>query len=733
MNTTQADNEVVLGGCAPTPLASYLKALGVMRLLAEQKPEWEVRGAWRGEHFVIKSPAFAGEEFAGEEDAREKVSEFFLREYSPTAMVAPWNGGSGFYPKDTKVGIEPIIQGRSERFSTYRDVIGFCQHLVEEQGLKESPKGDDKSRFLTTARSRGPEALLDWMDAAILLAGEDPKYPPLLGTGGNDGRLDFTNNFMQRLGQLIDPEGGEPTDSAAMWLPAALFGDSSTGMENAAVGQFNPGDAGGANAGNGFESGSLINPWGFVLMLEGALFFAATATRRLESADPGALAYPFTVRASAAGSGAVGCSDEGQARAEIWLPLWDGFSSASEVKNLLAEGRATLNRRSVRDGLGFARAVAGLGVDRGISHFQRYAFLMRAGKAYFATPLSRFQVSANPDVELINELEKGQFLDRLRRFARGDHAPASIQSLSRQLEDGLFGLAQRADAQTLQKVLGCLGALSTALAKSRAAREFVPPVPVLSEQWALKADDGTPEYRIAVALAGLGGTRFPMRPYMVPVRREKYGWSWHDESRSAVWGEGGFADNLARVLGRRRLDEEKDETLDGHAFRYAFGAEARDVEAWLDGGLDEQRLARLLLGLVNVRIPKNLPAAAPRMEEGDERRVALPAPFAALKPFFMPAGLLEVFKLLDEHRSLPSFAEILTALQTNRTQRAVDLAWGRLRAVGYPLPAHPRQAPRVSGTNGVRLLAALAIPLDAADAAPCLRSITSVRTTKDIA
>ena len=415
------------------------------------------------------------------------------------------------------------------------------------------------------------------------------------------------------------------------------------------------------------------------------------------------------------------------------MPLWAGCSSWAEVDSLLSEGRATVGRRPASSGLDFARAIAKLGVDRGVSHFQRHLIVVRLGLSNLAVPLQRLSVQPNPDIDLIDELEKGQFLDRLRRFARGDHAPASIQSLSRQLEDGLFGLAQRADAQTLQKVLGCLGALSMALAKSRAAREFVPPIPILSEQWAIKADDGTPEYRIAVALAGLGGTRFPMRPYMVPVRRERYGWSWHEESRSAVWGEGGFADNLARVLGRRRLDEEKDETLDGHAFRYAFGAEARDVEAWLDGGLDEQRLTRLLLGLVNVRIPKNLPAAASGTEGGDERRVALPAPFAALKPFFMPAGLLEHFKLLDERRSLSAFAEILTALQTNRTQRAVDFAWSRLRAVGYPLPDHPRQAPRISGTNGVRLLAALAIPLDAADAAPCLRSITSVRTTKDIA
>jgi len=37
------------------------------------------------------------------------------------------------------------------------------------------------------------------MDAAIVLLQDRQAYPPVLGTGGNDGRLDFTQNFMQRL------------------------------------------------------------------------------------------------------------------------------------------------------------------------------------------------------------------------------------------------------------------------------------------------------------------------------------------------------------------------------------------------------------------------------------------------------------------------------------------------------------------------------------------------------
>ena len=49
---------MTLEGCAPTPLASYLKALGVLRLLSSdanhvggQAADPRSRGWWEGEHF----------------------------------------------------------------------------------------------------------------------------------------------------------------------------------------------------------------------------------------------------------------------------------------------------------------------------------------------------------------------------------------------------------------------------------------------------------------------------------------------------------------------------------------------------------------------------------------------------------------------------------------------------------------------------------------------------------
>ncbi|MDZ7810555.1 MAG: hypothetical protein U5L11_11035 [Arhodomonas sp.] len=48
-----ADSHAVpLPGCGPIPLAGYLKALGVLRLVAEQADP-DARGYWEDEQFIV--------------------------------------------------------------------------------------------------------------------------------------------------------------------------------------------------------------------------------------------------------------------------------------------------------------------------------------------------------------------------------------------------------------------------------------------------------------------------------------------------------------------------------------------------------------------------------------------------------------------------------------------------------------------------------------------------------
>lgn len=70
--------------------------------------------------------------------------------------------------------------------------------------LCEKPTPDQKEELLLLCRNTLPEPALQWLDAAYVLTDDGAKYPPLLGTGGNDGRLEFTNNFMQRITEVMD-------------------------------------------------------------------------------------------------------------------------------------------------------------------------------------------------------------------------------------------------------------------------------------------------------------------------------------------------------------------------------------------------------------------------------------------------------------------------------------------------------------------------------------------------
>jgi CRISPR-associated protein Csx17 len=103
--------EVVLSNCRIEPWASYLRGLAVLRLVAEQK-DAEAKGCFRDDRFILTSSL-----------DKDSLLDFFVKEYRPTPVVSPWNGGSGFYPKDDKTWIERICGSNDPRFERYSQVI----------------------------------------------------------------------------------------------------------------------------------------------------------------------------------------------------------------------------------------------------------------------------------------------------------------------------------------------------------------------------------------------------------------------------------------------------------------------------------------------------------------------------------------------------------------------------------------------------------------------------------
>lgn len=688
-----------LRGCTPTPLAAYLKALAVLRLVAEQGGDPKVQGFWRNDVFVLRT--------ALDQNA---LIRFFLDTYQPTPLVAPWNGGSGFYPKDNRKAIETIAQSSAPRFAVYRDAITLALGIVSAWSLTESPKDEDKRRFVRDLRNQASEALLRWMDAAIVLSDDSLRYPPLLGTGGNDGRLDFTNNFMQRLVEMFDTATGNAKVAADELLRASLLNAVTASLSNNAIGQFAPGAAGGPNANAGFEGDSRTNPWDFILMLEGAVLLAASAVRRLEASVSATLSAPFTVRSRAGTVGSAAASDDDQARGEVWMPLWDRPFTAAELSALFAEGRAALGRRAAQDGLDFARAVARLGVDRGIKGFQRYGFLMRSGKAFLATPLARVAVHRNPQADLIDDIDRNGWLSRVQRLAREDTTPHAFRALAWQLDAALFALTQRRDRLTVQRVLRLLGRIEALAGRSPKVMEQLPPVPSLSPSWRQLADDDSTELRIARALAGLsltasaeqGHIALGLRSHLAPLALD--GKSWNQDSRLVCWTEGPLERNLVQLLHRRRLEAIRLDA-EGECLRRAHGATLGDVHCFLRRETDDTRIAELAHGL----------ACIERDADGigttrSTTRVPMPPVYAMLKPFFASEAMLRAFDWLPPDRNLRSPAEIPARLASDDVTAALRLTWQRLRALGKKLPGRsPPEVPRAG--NGPRLLAALMIPL----------------------
>lgn len=685
---------VALPGCHPVPLASYLKGLGLFRLLAEQADP-DARCYWKNEQLVLETKL-----------ADEELTAFLLNDYRPSPILAPWNGGSGFYPKDNDTALRAIEDSPADRFSDYRQILTRCREEIGRLGFTEKPEKAAKEKLLQHLRNTLPDDALAWLDAAYLMGEDGPKFPPLLGTGGNDGRLDFTNNFMQRLTEVFDAEQGGPGNQSDTLLRAALFESPLPGQGKAPIGQFDPNSAGGANAGTGFDAPSSVNPWDYLLMLEGALLFAVASAKRLESATIGQLAYPFCVRAAGVGYASESLADEKASRAEMWMPLWDRPTGLHELRSILGEGRAQISGRPARNGVDFARAVATLGVDRGLTAFQRFGFQVRNGLAYFATPLDRLPVQRNRYVRLLEEIDP--WLDRFRSRAASTNPepPAGVASALRRLENSILRLCQTEEPARVQDALCALGHCERTLARSlRWTREtaHLRPIHGLSVAWANAADTGHPEYRLARSLASstllAAKNHLSFRYFLEPVNR----WSnnWREENlRDTAWTEGSLAAALRAIFHRQLLIAQntpaKGET-NHFAHRARKTAPLPDIAAFIENALDEALFSDLLWGLGLIdwsdRDQAVESARPPRGSNPD-------ALYGLLKLCFAGSSVRET--------AIPVVPAIYNRAAHGDAKEASRLACRRLRASGLA-PAIDKLT--ASETHARRTAAALIFPI----------------------
>ncbi len=473
-----------LPGLRPEPLASYLAGLGLIRVLAEQADP-DATAAWTEKGLVVTTVV-------------PDIAAWLTEQYEPTPVLSPWNNGSGFGPKDKepKRALDSIRAHPSPRLGPLREAIPLAEKAAatarQHGWLTDSQKPGDKGRAVQEWRNWCPEKLLPWIDAAVVLAGEDEFYPPLLGTGGNDGRLDFSTNFHQRLLDTFDQtEKGQARSRA--WAQDLLAGTGRERLVAGAIGQFDPAAAGGPGSSPFGAADSQVNPWGYLLLVEGALLFAASAARRNEH-GVGRAAIPFTVYASPDGADSGAAGEE--SRGEIWAPVWTEPFAYAEIRQLFAEARASWRGRPARRAVQFYAATRTLGVARGVDTFVRYGLHQRNGRSFTAVPLDRVSVRHDPAVRLVATVE-----DWPGRV--GPDSPGAIGAARRGFDTAQLSYARNGQPRELGQMLAALTELEQAVSRSSRTKEKVPPRRPAAAQPFLDIllTAGSPELRIAAGIA----------------------------------------------------------------------------------------------------------------------------------------------------------------------------------------------------------------------------------------
>ncbi len=715
-------NTISLPGCTPEPLMNYLKALGVFRLVSEQADS-TCRAAWKDGKLEVRTIL-----------SKESLVEFFYNDYVPTPVVVPWSGSDFFEVKPSKnpskhkktpagsTIIEAFIENKTDRLNNYRCALHACMNALKVVGIekKEQMKGATKARSLAYLRTLPVRHLDDWIDAASALTGEDLKLNTLLGSGGgSDGNTHFSDNFMQNLWDSL-PDFDEQKSVAKSEilksqakesisrLHASLF-DSITDflVKKRTSSLYHSGAVGGPNAGQGFERASFGNPWDFILAIEGCVMFAGAVSRKLGASKSHAV-FPFQTRTSATDSDSLG--DKENTGQELWLPMWHRYCGIKEIKALLSEGRSEWNGNQSERGVDFAKAVASLGVDRGIDTFARYGIVKgRVGGDNYNTAalLGRFEVKVQPNVDLLHEADP--WIERYRR-ACGDKTPARFHAALRRLDTAVFDYCRFGEKERFQTILIALGQAEREAAQGPKFREsaWLHPLQKLSSDWVDGAADGSDEFRIAAALAGIQGVAgYPgIRANLEPIDWVKGRYDWKDDSAKVVWNRGALTDNLCAVLDRRLLDWKR-LSLPCVPIISNRHVSPATVASFIHGELDDDKIEQLLWGLICCRIEWK--PAKGSLENVPRAYALLKTCFPNVHPEEKPLGHV-THDFREKIKAIKPEPRLVPLIQANRLDEALDIATRRLRSSGLA-PAPVQWEAESYGFEPARLAAALLFPV----------------------
>jgi CRISPR-associated protein Csx17 len=428
--------------------------------------------------------------------------------------------------------IAQIANSESWRTQAIRDLLPEFKQLIDEFKVGENtfsyPEKLEKLKFVEQCQNRiQNEDWREWFDATIILmqvTNKDgatsikPKYPALLGSGGNVGAVDIAENYYSAVAILFDSQTGEPAENAAACLTKAIFGIDSVEVteskEVKALHLFPRQDykldfalsKNNDYAPSGGSSATTVNPALMLLASEGLSTFSGQTSTINGGADSDTgkaigrtlARYSLAVVTNGASTDLVSLDERKSFTEEYFLPLWTEPRTYQRLKIRLFESPLANEEqfylpRQINDGTDFIQALQEWAAENRIAgKFARYAMLPRKGQSNFAVMLEVVNVGGDAQrLDLAADLD--EYRRNIRFFAKSDNCPTLVQGSIYGFDRTFNQFIQGKCSHT--SLLMALGKLAPVRSPKSLRFDWIEP---------LQTESDCPEFRLALSIASCG-------------------------------------------------------------------------------------------------------------------------------------------------------------------------------------------------------------------------------------
>lgn len=421
---------IPLPGCRHDILGHYLKAIGILRVLAKcaapEHRDSNAEGWWNPDDaiFYLQSPKYP---------TMERLVEFFEKHYRPTPLFVTQNEDGTTPTRSTSISLTDFLlkaaletganteglETAHQAISSYRDAPRMeLPEIIDSISTPRFSSGADNPLWLAKGRTSGVGHI--WSSFGEYVDG----FEKIRGTifKARSGLDEHTGTAKARI--KLEAKIDIALKNLVKLLPFSAQSEGITSAKGKGT-PFFPDAIKSYNIGNGWvEEKYPFSAMDYVLAVEGAFAMRGGAARTLGANFKRFAAFPFVFDS---GEDMVDDGNEVKGTSSaLWFPLWSRKTTFDELASFITDAQARLPGKEARFSAEFVRAMNSQGVDAGFSGWQEFRFKMKGSRVPWITTGRYIAAAHNKAATQLNRalspLDESRFLDQFEIAWKGSKA-----------------------------------------------------------------------------------------------------------------------------------------------------------------------------------------------------------------------------------------------------------------------------------------------------------------------